>query len=373
MGTGHGEARHRSVIARHKVLVSLGVVLCLLAAAVAGWGYYLNHRIDEVPRVALHIPESGRPPPAQPASHGGGSGTSQHAGSSASTPLPDAGRPLNILLAGLDNPKAPPIAEALQSGTWQPGVYRSDTIIVAHITADRQHMYLISIPRDSWVNVPGYGMHKINAAFSYGGPSLYVQTVEQFTGLRMDHLAVIGWNGFKELSSALGGVRVYIPRTVYDSANHKTWHKGYHTLQGQQALLYVRQRHGLPGGGFSRIQRQENFLRAMMKKLLSRGTLANPLKLTNALQALTDHLVLDAGFSTSEVRGLALSLRGISASDVTFLTIPVKGTGWVDGKSVVQVAPRQDRALFHAVRAHRLPGYLATHNADLVPSPQDVQ
>ena len=197
---------------------------------------------------------------------------------------------MNILLAGADNgdDKGDSIAETVAKGSWHPGVHRSDTIMVLHLTADRKHAYLISVPRDTYTNVDGYGMQKINAAFSFGGPSLYVQTLEQFSGLRMKHLAIIDWNGFRDVSNALGGVRVYVSENSYNSSHDVRWTKGWQTIKGERALEYVRTRHGLAGGDFDRIQRQQNFMRAMLSQLASRGTLTNPVKFKNSLHAMTD-------------------------------------------------------------------------------------
>ncbi|MCW2756482.1 MAG: hypothetical protein JWO46_228, partial [Nocardioidaceae bacterium] len=278
-------------IRRHRALTVLVGTLCILLALVAGGAWYLNHQIDQIPRIAIKI---NGPRPAAP-----------------------AGRSMNILLAGADNgDSADTIADAVAKGVWKPGSHRSDTIMVLHLTADRKHAYLISIPRDTYVSVDGYGKQKINAAFSFGGPSLYVQTVEQFTQLRMQHLAIIDWNGFKDLSTALGGVRVYVAQDSYDSVSGLTWKKGWQTVEGYQALLYVRQRHGLPNGDFDRIARQQNFLRAALGQAKQKGNLANPVRFTSMMQAITRNLTVDAGLSTGDIRSLAWSLRGLKASDI---------------------------------------------------------
>lgn len=288
---------------RHRALAVLLVIMALVVGVVAGGAWYLNQQIGHIPRIALNIPSKNRP--AEP--------TGKYAGS------------MNILLAGADNgDNGDSIASEVKSGTWKAGSHRSDTIMVLHLTADHKHAYLISIPRDTYTNIDGYGMQKINAAFSFGGPSLYVQTIEQFTGLRMKHLAIIDWNGFRDLSTALGGVRVYVSQNSYDSANNITWHKGWQTVSGDRALRYVRQRHGLTNGDFDRIQRQQNFLRSVLSQLVSAGTLTNPVKFKNSLHAMTSNLTIDDQLSNSELRGLAWSLRGLRPKDITFLTTPMK-------------------------------------------------
>ena len=108
--------------------------------------------------------------------------------------------------------------------------------MIAHIPADRKSVQLVSIPRDTWVPIKDYpytgGYGKINAAFAYGGPKTAIDTVEKLTDIPIDHLAIIDWRGFKDLSTALGGVRVYIPETFYDDSQKITWEKGWHDLRG---------------------------------------------------------------------------------------------------------------------------------------------
>lgn len=335
---------------RHRVLLVLALVGVLALSACGGWAFYLNNKISNVPRVALDLDEHRRP---------------EHVGGKAAEAM-------NILLAGADAGNGPSIAEAVASGHWPAYSHRSDTIMILHITADREKAYLVSVPRDSWVHIDGLGMSKINAAFSMGGPSLYVKTLEDFSGLRMDHLAIIDWDGFKDLTKALGGVEIYIPQTVTDSSQGITWEKGTQTLAGKEALQYVRTRHGLPHGDFDRIDRQQNFLRATMEKLLSQGTLSNPIKLTNVLKAITSNLTVDEEFSTGEMRDLALSLRGLGTGDVTFLTIPIKGLDTVDGQSIVRYNKKKTAELFDAVAADELDQYLKTHHAELLPDAHSV-
>jgi LCP family protein required for cell wall assembly len=339
-------------IGRHKALFGFLALVGVLFAGVAGWAAYLNNQIGDVPRIDLGLDEEQRPERATGA----------------------AADSLNILLAGADSGDngGPSIAEAVKSGNWQPGSFRSDTIMILHITADRDAAYLISVPRDSWVNIPGHGMNKINAAFSLGGPSLYLQTMEQFSGLRMDHLAIIDWEGFRSLTSALGGVEVYIPETVTDPSTGKTWEQGTQTLAGDEALKYVRQRKGLANGDFDRIKRQQNFMRATMSQLLSQGTMSNPIKLTNALQAITSNLTVDQDFSNKKMRELAVSLRGLRTNDVTFITIPTECCRTINGQSTVTVLEDQTKALFGAVLADELDAYLKSNEGNLLGDPKSV-
>lgn len=325
---------------RHKALLALLILLGLVAGGVAGVGLYLNKQLSGIGRFSSTVPEAARPAPV---------------------PVEGNEEPgLTFLLAGADNGyDGSGIAETLRSGRWQPGVHRSDTMMVMHISGDRKRIYVVSIPRDTYVPVEGHGEDKINAAFSYGGPSLMQQTVEQFTGIRMDHVAVIDWNGFKDLSTALGGVTVYIPADVYDPMHRYQWTKGEHTLMGDEALEYVRTRYGLAGGDFDRIQRQQNFLREMLRKLVSKGTLTNPVTLNDSVGAITRNLVVDDALSNQAIGQLALSLKDIRTDDVTFLTIPITSFGTTAaGASVLNADKPVTTALFQALAAEKMPQFL---------------
>jgi LCP family protein required for cell wall assembly len=222
---------------------------------------------------------------------------------------------------------------------------------------------LISIPRDTWVKIDGYpysdGYGKINGAFAYGGPRLARETVEQLTGIHMDHLAIIDWAGFKDLTTALGGIRVYIPETFYDDSQKITWEKGWHDFEGQDALAYVRTRHGLENGDFDRIKRQQNFLRATMGQLLSGGTMKDPIKLAKVVGVITKYLTVDDTWSNGEIRDLALSMRKIRTDDVDFLTAPLGSYDTSpDGQSIVRLAKGKSQALFSAVEDDDIERYL---------------
>lgn len=254
---------------------------------------------------------------------------------------------------------------------WIPGAQRTDTIMILHVDGDRKSASLVSIPRDSWVDVPAFGFNKINAAFSYAGPSLAVQTVEDLTGIRIDHLAVIDWIGFQALTDAVGGVRITVPRTIADTHNNVVWTKGTQRLDGRQALLYVRQRYGLPGGDFDRVQRQQVFVRSLMRSTLASMRSNHPGDIHDVLDTLTSNLSVDAEWSSSELRGLLLDLRSMSAADVHFLTAPVTGTGMEGSQSVVYLDQPLNQSLWSAVRDDGVEQWLASHTTDVVTGPVD--
>jgi len=336
---------------RHKILVGLTVVLVLLGTSAAGYLYWADQQIGNIPRIQVEYLEQ----------------------QEAEAPKEDVGedkRPLNILLLGADKGegaepgKSASIEEELADGKWTPFSHRSDTIMIAHISADRKDVQLVSIPRDTWVPVEGYPADdehaKINAAFAYGGPSLAVDTVNDLTGIPIDHLAIIDWAGFKDLTTALGGVRVYIPETFYDTKQNIEWPKGWHAYEGEQALAYVRTRYNLPdeSGDFGRIARQQNFMRATMSKLLSSGTVTNPIKLTRVINTITKYLTVDETWDNDEIRSLALSMRSLRSADVEFLTAPLGKYDYVGEQSIVRLAPKQSKALFEAVRDDDIDSYL---------------
>ncbi|MCT9931994.1 LCP family protein [Planotetraspora sp. A-T 1434] len=239
------------------------------------------------------------------------------------------------------------------------GFQRSDSIMIAHIPADRRKVFVIGVPRDSYVTIPGHGKNKINAAYAFGGPRLLIETVEKLTGVRIDHFAALDFNGFVTMSKALGGVDIYVEREVHDPMNHVTWPQGNVHLEGERALLFVRQRYNLPGGDFDRMKRQQAFLRAMGEKAISKGTLTDPIALDAFLQALTKSITVDSGVTIGTLRDLALELRDVRGGDLTSTTVPVKGTGMVKGASIVRLDPAACSALFAAIRNDTLETHLA--------------
>jgi LCP family protein required for cell wall assembly len=335
----------RHFIRQHWILCSVAAIVAVGLVAGGGWLLYLNNMLGNADRVPITIAEENRPPPTH-------------------------GEALNILLAGADNGPGPSIAEDVEAGTWESGEHRSDTIMILHVPADRDDAFLVSIPRDSYVDIydesGDYAFtDKINSAFSLYGPSGYVSTIEHLTRLRMDHLAIIDWKGFKDLSSALGGVEVYIPETFYDSSQKVTWEEGTHQLEGEQALQYVRTRYGLEDGDFGRIARQQNFLRSMMGELLSEGTVTNPLKLTSALRAITDNLTVDEDWSGGGIRDLALQLRDVRTEDVTFLTAPTAGYDTTDeGASVVLLDEKQSKELWDSIADDDIDHYVKKYDEE---------
>ncbi|NRQ48477.1 LCP family protein [Aeromicrobium stalagmiti] len=347
--------RHRRLIV---TLVAVLVVVPVLGTA--AYAYVLNTKLNGIDKVEKKLPEADRPDP-------------------------DEGDAINILLIGSDKGKKIPgesgdtsIAEDAKADEWPAGKYRSDTMMVVHVTANRKYAFLTSIPRDTLTTIYDeqgrpQGMSKVNAAFSDYGPLGTQSTVEHLTGIRMQHFAIIDWAGFKDLSRAVGGVPVTIPRSFYDPQQKIQWEAGEQVLEGEQALSYVRTRYGLLRGDFDRIARQQNFLRAMMKKVLSKGTMRNPVKLVKTVSALTENLTVDGEWSGGDMRGLALSLRGVSTEDVIFLTAPVAGTETIDPYgSIARLDEAKTAELFDAYRKDNLRAYLKKYPDDVLKGEDEV-
>ncbi|GAA4223542.1 LCP family protein [Actinomadura meridiana] len=337
-GEGGGDGGDRPRKRRWpRVLIAVGVFFTLIVAGLGGLVWQrqsaYNGNIDRIKGV---MPDG----PARPG--------------------PNVEGTENWLLVGSDS-RADAATTGEGNKVWKPGQQRTDTIMLLHLPADRKKAYVLSFPRDSWVDIPGYGNQKINAAFSFGGPKLLIETVEGLTGIRVDHYGAIDFEGFKSMTDALGGVTVNIKQSVYDPARKKQWTAGKQKLNGEEALLFVRQRYNLPNGDFDRIKRQQAFLGALAKQAADRGTLTNPLKLDRFLSALTKSISVDEGVSGGNLRSLALSMRSVRASDVMFMTTPHKGTGMRGKQSVVFLDGPKSKELFEAVKTARMAEYVQQH------------
>ncbi|GAB2470950.1 LCP family protein [Xylanimonas ulmi] len=294
-----------------KALSVVGVLVLLLAGAGVGAVLWFQHSLDRnIERLGdpfADLPERPDPAPADP-----------HAPNEA----------VNILVLGSDSR-----ISAGDPAHWQQGAQRTDTIMLVHLPADREAAQVVSIPRDSWVPIPGHGEAKINAAFSFGGPSLMIQTVEQLTGVRIDHFVVTDFESFKSMTDALGGVQIRVPQDIGDG-RQVFFTAGVHQMSGEEALKYVRQRHGLVNGDFGRVQRQQNWMRAILAKVNNNRNDVG--KMTSFFTTVSQSVAADDGFTIQRMRDLYMSARGLATNDVTFMTAPNSGTGRsADGQSIV--------------------------------------
>jgi LCP family protein required for cell wall assembly len=295
----------------------------------------------------------------------------------------------NILLVGLDCDEEAPAADQLRTcsdndgdvdlsrlgaANLRPTGVRSDVIMVLHLTADGRHAQVISIPRDSYVDVDGHGRTKINAAFSYGGPNLLGRTIEQNFHVHLTHMIVTDFGGFRGITEAIGGVQVYVPEDVVDDRTGTvSWHKGWQTIEGERALDYVRTRHGLARGDFDRVQRHLYFLRAVIDRTRTTSVLANPLRVSKLVSEITSHVAMDNSLTDREVMKLATTGLHLRLGDTAFVTVPYQGSATVGGQSVVLLKMKQAIALFDAVQRDQFQAYVADHTIDTLPPESQVK
>lgn len=244
---------------------------------------------------------------------------------------------MNFLLVGSDNraglTKAQ-IKELKVGGTEVAAGARSDTMLLVHISKKRDNAVIISLPRDSVVTIPEHissdgtktipaRQNKLNAAFSIGGAPLLISTLEGATGLRIDHYIEINFLGFKNIIDALGGIDVCVKRDINDPKSYLTLKAGVHTLDGLQALRYVRTRYFDGRGDIGRMERQQEFMSAVLRKASSSGTLLNPIKLVNFFNAAIKTVTTDEQLDKNDLLTLGKQLKNLSADNVRTLTIPL--------------------------------------------------
>jgi LCP family protein required for cell wall assembly len=311
-GTGRVTARGRS--ARARLLLATRIIaglvsFSILAGSGYAWASYRNFTSS-----LTHI--DGVPGSSQPGGHDL-DGTDQ-----------------NILLVGDDHrpANASPELLALLSPGRDGGGINTDTMMVLHLPAHGGAPTVISFPRDSWVDIPGAGKGKLNSAFSVGssngggdagGLRLLIQVIQNMTGLTIDHFVRVSLVGFYDIANVLGPIQVCLNQPAKDSYSGVDLPAGVSTLDAQQALSFVRQRHGLPRGDLDREVRQQYFLSAELHKVISAGTLLNPMKQQQLLSAVGSALQTDPGL---DLLTLAGRFQNLSADKVTFTTIPVTGT-----------------------------------------------
>nr|WP_269204651.1 LCP family protein [Motilibacter deserti] len=203
-------------------------------------------------------------------------------------------------------------------------------MMLLHVSEDQEKATLVSFPRDSYVTIPAHTYNgkqvpaqknKINTAYAAGGPGLTIATIAQATGIHIDHYIEIDFLGFEKMVNAVGGVEICTPRALKDDKSGLDIPSGTSELDGEMGLKYVRARY--LDSDFGRIERQQKFLGAIVRKATSAGTLTNPVKLTKLVNALLSSVTVDEGLGRSDMLGLARKLGGLSPSALTFATIPI--------------------------------------------------
>jgi LCP family protein required for cell wall assembly len=328
-----------------RVLSWIAVVTSISVLAAAGAGYALVRRYDgNISRIDVF-------------------------GNRTKTPTA-ANKAQNFLIVGSDSRGNLKAGEGTQGrGASFVTGQRSDTVILAHLYGGRSNkVQLVSFPRDSVVEVPAYTdpkgvahepqKAKLNAAFFEGGPPLLVQTIEALTGLTIDHYLQVDFNGFQTMVDKLGGVDVCLSRPAREKDSGINLSAGRHHINGAVALSFVRQRKKLPNGDIDRIKRQQQFIGAMVRKVLSAGTLANPFKLNGFLKAATSSLTADNGLTPNQLRNLAFRFRNVGAGNIIFATVPITTSNGYDRRlgSVVLIDQPKATALFAQMEQDIPPG-----------------
>ncbi len=302
------------------------------------------------------------------------------------TPVPDvagrcAERDCNYLLLGSDSREGltPEEQEAFGTDEDIGGENRTDTIMLVHTEPDQKEAVFLSFPRDLWVEIPGVGMGKINSAFEGGvqggGPLKVARTVKQLTGMQIHHVLYVDLAGFKGLVDSLGGVEMCVPYPMQDPLTGLDISAGCQTFDGFTALAYVRTRHQpcdtVPD--FARISRQQQFLRAVISKLLQPGEL---LRLPSLVPELLDNLVVDEGLrNPAELVYLAGQLNGVNTGAADFRSVPTIPAGiTVNGQylSIVKTVEPDATTLFTRIREGKQLGELGTELSQTAPSPANI-
>ncbi|MFZ1361404.1 MAG: LCP family protein [Candidatus Nanopelagicales bacterium] len=306
------------------------VAMCILAATgVSAFGFYFLNQLDI---------------------------TADQSANWQSTRTAQPGDPINIILMGSDTREG-----KNSKGYGKPHEIegaRSDTTIILHVSGDRTRALAVSIPRDMMVDLPmcknkqgemvgGYRA-RINEAFDLGGPSCTVKTIEEQTGIKADHFAVVDFAGFKGVVNALDGVEVCLEKAVYDKDSKLDLPAGKSVVKGEQALAFVRARKALSDGSdISRIERQQEFLSSAMRKAISLDTIKNPVKLYQVLEAATKTLTVDPGLASMEdMQELAINLSELRPDSVTFATVPFV---YNDDMATVSMSPQAEK-LWSAIK-----------------------
>jgi len=284
----------------------LAVLIVLALAGSVATYFYLNGKLN---RSNILVAYQGRPAP--------GSGT-------------------NWLIAGSDTRQGLTRQQELQYSTGRldaAGFGRSDTIMILHIpSAGGQRPVLISIPRDSFVYIPGYGRNKINAAYAFGGPALLAKTIQTDTGLYINHYMNIGFGGFVNVVNSVGGVRLCVPTAIHDQASGLNLNAGCQVLNGGQALAWVRDRHSFATSDLQREQDQRIFLAALLKKMTSMGVILNPFQSLPAASGVASNLSVDQATQLYQLWFAARALR----SPLT-TTVPNSSGGYISNVGDVLV------------------------------------
>ncbi len=266
----------------------------------------------------------------------------------AARPASAAGK--NVLLVGTDSREDLTDEQRLDLKTGSTEGARADTIMLVHLPGSGDPT-LMSIPRDSYVDIPGSGMNKINAAYSIGGPPLMVDTVEQSTGLRIDGYLEVGFDGFVDVVAAVEGVQMCLPDPVVEERSDLDLPAGCQELAGKDALNYVRMRYSDPRGDLGRVERQREFLAGLVAKMTKPSTLLVPWELHDAGTATGSSLRRGEDTSMWEMAKVGLAMHSLSSGSGQSITVPIADANYTTaaGSSVLWDEATSQQ-LFEALR-----------------------
>jgi LCP family protein required for cell wall assembly len=262
---------------------------------------------------------------------------------------PADGPGTNWLLVGSDSREGLDADRQAELGTGDTAGRRTDTVMLVHIPQAGGKPTMVSLPRDSYVSIPGHGKDKLNSAFAYGGPQLLTQTVEASTGVRVDHYAEVGLGGFADMTDAIGGVDICVEEPMKDPKANLDVQAGCQELDGPQALGYVRTR-ASSRGDLDRVERQREFLAALTEKASSPEVFLNPLRLFPLILDTSGAFLVDTEDHVWHLAGLAFAMNGIASGQGVTTTVPMSGFGETsDGASVVKWDQDKAETLFGAL------------------------
>ncbi|MCF3137982.1 LCP family protein [Paenarthrobacter sp. AR 02] len=268
---------------------------------------------------------------------------------------------MNVLVMGSDTRGTAELDVDTQTATDQ----RADTLMLVHIPADRKNVYAVSLMRDLWVDIPGHGESKINAALALGGVPLMVQTVESLFQQRIDHVAMVDFEGFKGLTDAVGGVEVDVKIPFAPASGPMKGHfyqAGKQTLNGDEALAFVRERKSFSDGDYQRVRNQQAYMKAIISKTIARETLTNPVTVNSMVSAVSPFISVDKGFDAAAIGSLALGMKDLRANDTVMFTLPTLGTGTsADGQSIVVADTTAITDIAGALSKDQLGAYVTAH------------
>jgi LCP family protein required for cell wall assembly len=257
------------------------------------------------------------------------------------------------LIVGSDSREGLSGARRKQLATGQASGRRTDTMMLLHLPRGGGSPTLVSLPRDSYVPIPGHGSNKLNAAYAFGGPKLLARTVEDVTGIRIDHYMEVGFDGFAATVDAVGGVRLCVDHAMHDPKAGLDLRAGCQVLDARKALGYVRTR-ASARGDLDRVERQREFLGALVARATSPGVLLNPFKSIPLALSATDAIAVDKGDHLQHLIRFPFAMRAVSGGKGVATTVPIASTGIVPGAgSVVRWDRSKALALFNALKEDR--------------------